>query len=116
MRVHYESSKVFGQGLTSLSLKSLKNDNIKVLKERIKKATDERFFAVAEALRRKVSIDEIHNLSKIDKFFLEKIQNIIHMEERLKEGLLTTELLKAAKSMQFPDKTIADLTGKKKRK
>lgn len=108
-----KAARSLEQGLTSLSLKSLKNDNIKVLKERIKKATDERFFAVAEALRRKVSIDEIHNLSKIDKFFLEKIQNIIHMEERLKEGLLTTELLKAAKSMQFPDKTIADLTGKK---
>ena len=110
-----KAARSLEQGLTSLSLKSLKNDNIKVLKERIKKATDERFFAVAEALRRKVSIDEIHNLSKIDKFFLEKIQNIIHMEERLKR-LAYNRTSKSSQSMQFPDKTIADLTGKKKRK
>ncbi|MDD4569301.1 MAG: carbamoyl-phosphate synthase large subunit [Tepidanaerobacteraceae bacterium] len=108
-----KAARSLEQGLTGLSLKSLKDDSLEIIKERITKATDERLFAVAEALRRKVNIDEIWALSKIDRLFLEKIQNLIHMENKLTRDVLTPELLKEAKAMQFPDSAIAALKGKK---
>ena len=66
---------------------------------------------MAEGFRREVSIDEIWNLSKIDRFFLEKIQNIVSMENKLMKEALSPQLLSKAKAMQFPDRLIADLTG-----
>jgi len=95
------------QGVIDFSLKGMKNLTSEELKEEIKNATDRRFFAIAEALRRGVSVDEIFELSKIDRFFLEKIQNIIEMEKRIKQEELSPGLLKRAKQMQFPDKVIA---------
>ncbi|MDI3480636.1 MAG: carbamoyl-phosphate synthase large subunit [Tepidanaerobacteraceae bacterium] len=97
------------QGVIDFSLKGMKNQPIEEIKKQIEKATDERFFAIAEALRRGVSVDEIYEMSKIDRFFLEKIENIIKMEERIKESDLSPELLKRAKQMQFPDRVIASL-------
>lgn len=97
------------QGVIDLSLKSMTNVGLAEIKEEIEKATDERFFAVAEALRRGVSVNEIYEMSKIDRFFLEKIDNIVKMEKRIKEEELSPELLRQAKQMQFPDKVIANL-------
>lgn len=71
---------------------------------------NERIFVVAEALRRGIEPEEINRITRIDLFFLYKIQNIIHMEKRLiKEGL-TEETLVAAKKIQIPDKVIAKLS------
>ncbi|MBC8141564.1 MAG: carbamoyl-phosphate synthase large subunit [Armatimonadetes bacterium] len=81
-------------------------------------ATDERLFAIAEAFRRGLMIEEVHQLSFFDPWFLVKIRNIVRMESRLREGaviVLTdegTELLREAKQFGFPDRVIADLTGK----
>ncbi|MDK2878334.1 MAG: carbamoyl-phosphate synthase large subunit [Thermoanaerobacteraceae bacterium] len=97
------------QGVIDLSLKNMTNVGLAEIKEEIEKATDERFFAIAEALRRGVSVNEIYEMSKIDRFFLEKIDNIVKMEKRIKEEELSTELLRQAKQMQFPDKVIANL-------
>jgi Carbamoylphosphate synthase large subunit (split gene in MJ) len=80
--------------------------------------TDERLFAVAEAFRRGLMVEEIAQLSNIDPWFLVKIRNIVLMEKRLSENaaLLDTDeaagLLDEAKRLGFPDRTIADLTGK----
>ncbi|RKL63782.1 carbamoyl-phosphate synthase large subunit [Thermoanaerobacteraceae bacterium SP2] len=97
------------QGVIDLSLKSMTNVGLAEIKEEIEKATDERFFAIAEALRRGVNVNEIYEMSKIDRFFLEKIDNIVKMEKRIKEEELSPELLRQAKQMQFPDKVIANL-------
>jgi len=100
------------QGIMGLSLKNLKDADIEALKDKIQNPTDERLYAVAEGLRRGLSVEEIEDLSKIDKFFLEKIKNIISMEEKLTKEELSPKLLKEAKAMQFPDKLISEITGK----
>jgi len=100
------------QGIMGLSLKNLKYADIEALKDKIQNPTDERLYAIAEGLRRGLSVEEIEDLSKIDKFFLEKIKNIISMEEKLTKEELSPRLLKEAKAMQFPDKLISEITGK----
>ena len=73
---------------------------------------DRRIFCIAEALRRGVSQDKIHEITKIDLWFIDKIQILVEMEQRLKTEELTVDLLKEAKRIEFPDHVIADLTGK----
>ena len=72
---------------------------------------DRRLFCIAEAIRRGYSLEEINAINQIDIWFLDKIANLVHMEQKLKKGPLTVELLKEAKRMEFPDKAIADYTG-----
>jgi carbamoyl-phosphate synthase large subunit len=73
---------------------------------------DRRIFCIAEALRRGVSQEKIHEITKIDLWFIDKIQILVEMEQRLKTEELTVDLLKEAKRIEFPDHVIADLTGK----
>ena len=82
------------------------------LLEYIKTGTDDRIFAIAELLRRKAGEDEIFSATKIDRFFIRKLRNIINLENELKENTLTTELLFEAKKTGFSDKIIAVLSGK----
>lgn len=80
-----------------------------LLEKRIRKAGDERLFYIAEALKRKISIETIHQWSKIDLFFLKKMEGIIKLEEKLKENINELELLKTAKQKGFTDKKLAEL-------
>ncbi len=73
---------------------------------------DRRIFKIAEALRRGVSYDDIHEITRIDKWFIDKLAILVEMEERLKNEPLTPELLKEAKRIEFPDHVIASLAGK----
>ena len=73
---------------------------------------DRRIWVIAEALRRNVSYDKIHEITKIDKWFIDKLAILVEMEKALKEQPLTVELLKEAKRIEFPDNVIAELTGK----
>ena len=73
---------------------------------------DERFFAIAEAFRRGMTVDEAHEITKIDEFFLRKIRHIVEIEKAIKEGPLTKELMKEAKKRGFCDEEIGLLTGK----
>ena len=98
-------------GVDSLDLPELKNFSNDELKELIREADDRRIFALAEALRREFTIDEIYDLCKVDKFFLHKIKNIVDMENKIKNENLDAELLSFAKKMGFSDKTIAKLRG-----
>ncbi|HHY42728.1 MAG TPA: carbamoyl-phosphate synthase large subunit [Thermoanaerobacterales bacterium] len=107
-----KAARSLEQGLVGFQLKGLKNADIDTIKSKISKATDERLFAIAEGLRRGLGLDELYELSKIDKAFIKNIQNIVNMEKRLTNEALSPKLLRAAKAMQFPDKLIADLTGK----
>ena len=67
---------------------------------------------IAEALRRGMDYDVIHDITKIDKWFIDKLAILVEMEQKLKSEPLTVELLKEAKRIEFPDKVIAELTGK----
>jgi carbamoyl-phosphate synthase large subunit len=100
------------QDVIDLSLKSMRKADLKEVKDKIVHVTDERLFAIAEAYRRGITIDEVYQLTDIDNFFLKKINNIIDMEKSLSEDELTPTLLQKAKRMQFPDKVIASLTKK----
>ena len=72
----------------------------------------EGFFVVAEAVRRGMSYDSIHDLTKIDPWFIDKIAILVEMEQALKSQPLTKELLAEAKRIEFPDTVIAKLSGK----
>ena len=60
--------------------------------------------------------DKIHEITKIDEWFIDKLAIIVEMEAALKNEPLTVELLKEAKRIEFPDKVIAELTGKIRRR
>ena len=73
---------------------------------------DRRIWVIAEALRHGMAYDVIHDITKIDKWFIDKLAILVEMEQTLKSEPLTVELLKEAKRIEFPDKVIAELTGK----
>ena len=68
---------------------------------------DERIYVVAEALRKGISVEKIHYITKIDTFFIEKIKNIVNVEKALAEHGLTEEVLRKAKRYSFTDSVIA---------
>ena len=83
------------------------------LKEELKRVDDRRIWVIAEALRRGFSYDLIHDITKIDIWFIDKLAILVEMEAALKTAGrdLTPELLKEAKRIEFPDNVIARLTG-----
>ena len=82
------------------------------LREQLKVVDDRRIWVIAEALRRQFTYDEIHEITSIDKWFIDKLAIIVEMENALKTEPLTIDLLKEAKRIEFPDNVIAELTGK----
>ena len=81
------------------------------LREYISQFRDDNLFAIAELLYRGVTVEEIHEITKITAFFLEAIKRIIDMEETLKVNKFNLETLKAAKVMGFSDKYVARMWG-----
>ena len=82
------------------------------LMEQLHVVDDRRIWVIAEALRRGVSYEKIHEITMIDNWFIDKIAILVEMEERLAKEELTVELLAEAKRIEFPDNVIARLTGK----
>ena len=82
------------------------------LMEQLAVVDDRRIWVMAEALRRGISYETIHDITKIDVWFIDKLAILVEMEQALREGELTPELLKEAKRMEFPDGVIARLTGR----
>ena len=85
--------------------------NAQELKERLKIVDDQRIYVIAEAIRKGVDYDTIHEITMIDHWFIDKIGILVEMEQALKKGPLTVELLKEAKRIEFPDTVISRLTG-----
>ena len=80
--------------------------------ERLHAVDDRRLFAVAEAIRRGFALEKIHTVTKIDMWFLNKLAALVQVEKRLAREPLTKDLLFRAKDFEFPDDTIAKITGK----
>ena len=103
------------KGLRSLEIGVKGLDRIEMtdaeLREELVNATDRRIFAIAEALRKGWSVEEVSDLAKWDTFYTRKIKNIVDMEARIQKGL-DADTLREAKYMGFSDETIADLAGK----
>ncbi len=81
--------------------------------DRLSVCDDRRIFCVYEALKRGITVEEIHNITMIDEWFLEKLKNIVNLENELRQGELTEELYVRAKNIGFLDKSIEEITGKK---
>ena len=84
--------------------------------EMLHRVDDRRIFVIAEALRRGISAEEIHDITKVDIWFIDKINNIVQEEKLLRETPeITKEMMQEAKRMEFPDKVIAQITGRKEK-
>ena len=81
------------------------------LLEKLQKVDDRRLWKIAEAIRRGVSYEAIHELTKIDIWFIDKIARLVKMEQTLKRKPLEEDVLREAKRMEFPDRVIAALAG-----
>ena len=83
------------------------------LKEQLHNVDDRRIWVIAEALRRGFDYELIHDITKIDIWFIDKLMILVEMENALKKAgkNLDAELLKEAKRIEFPDNVIARLTG-----
>ena len=85
--------------------------SVEELKERLKKVDDQRIYVIAEAIRKGIDYDTIHEITMVDHWFIDKIAIIVEMEQALAKGPLTPELLREAKRIEFPDTVISRLTG-----
>ena len=86
--------------------------NREELLERLKIVDDQRIYVIAEALRKGIDYDTIHEITMIDEWFIDKLAILVEMENALKEEPLTVDLLKEAKRLEFPDNVISRLTGR----
>ena len=86
--------------------------SVEELLERLKIVDDQRIYVIAEAIRKGISYEQIHDITKIDLWFIDKIAILTEMEHALETQPLTVNLLKEAKRIEFPDNVIARLTGK----
>ncbi|MCI7351149.1 MAG: carbamoyl-phosphate synthase large subunit [Ruminococcus sp.] len=100
-------------GLDSMNLKKLAKLSDEEIKAKISDTDDERSFVVFEALKRGISIDYIHDVTKIDKWFLSKLNNLVELEKLLADGELTEEKYDLAKRYGYLDSTIERMSGQK---
>ncbi len=100
------------QNIYSLDYGNYSELDTKEIRKKLHQVDDRRLFVIAEAIRRGVSQEEIHEITKIDLWFLDKIAILVEMEEKLKTKTLDGDLLKEAKRLEYPDSVIGKLTGK----
>ena len=100
-------------GLDSMNLKKLKKLSDEEIYNKIKDVDDERSFVVFEAIKRGVALEEIHDITKIDMWFLSKLKNLADLEAYLADGELTCEKYDLAKKYGYLDSTIERMSGQK---
>ena len=100
-------------GVDSLNMKKFEKLSDEEIKAKLDPADDERAFYVYEALKRGVTVDEIHDITMIDKWFLSKLMNLVELERWLADGELTEEKYDLAKRYGYLDSTIERISGKK---
>ena len=106
-------------GVNSLNLPAFEEESDDDIKRRVCESTDQRIFAIFQALKRQImSVDEINKITKIDKWFLAHLENLSKMENQFGQikssnGELSFEFYKQAKDFGYPDKVIEELCGVK---
>ena len=98
------------QNVYDLHIPEVDGLSLDELKVKLKDVDDHRIFVVAQALRQGMSEQEIHDITRIDCWFIDKIKHLTEVEQQLKTEPLTVELLKLAKRLEFPDQIIAKYT------
>jgi carbamoyl-phosphate synthase large subunit len=96
-------------GVFHFELNGAEDIDNELLEKRIRKAGDERLFYIAEALKRGLTIETLHHWSKIDLFFLKKMEGLIELEAKIAANPFEKEILMEAKQKGFTDKKIAEL-------
>ena len=99
------------QNVESLHLPVIDEMDDETLHKELYVVDDRRIFAIAEAMRRGTTLEEIADITAIDPWFLEGVLSLVQMEADLKKGMPDYETLLEAKRMGFTDKTIGDLCG-----
>jgi carbamoyl-phosphate synthase large subunit len=100
------------KAIRSLDIDSYGFDQTEFSEAQLRKATDERLFQVYSALKSGMSVEEIKSITQIDPFFLHKILNIVHWEEKInKENILLSQIMRKTKKMGFSDRKISQITG-----
>ncbi|MGN0609228.1 MAG: carbamoyl-phosphate synthase large subunit [Oscillospiraceae bacterium] len=100
-------------GLDTMNLKKLKGLSDEEIRNRLYNVDDERSFVVFEALKRGISIEDIHEITRIDNWFISKLKNLADLEEYLADGQLTEEKYDIAKRYGYLDSTIERISGQK---
>jgi carbamoyl-phosphate synthase large subunit len=98
---------------STMNYKKFVNSSKEELRAKLSEMTDERIFVVYAALKKGVSVDEIFNITKIDRWFLNKFKNLIAYEEKLATSKLTRELYDEGKRLGYLDKDIQAFSGQK---
>ncbi|MBE5752361.1 MAG: carbamoyl-phosphate synthase large subunit [Clostridiales bacterium] len=98
---------------STMNYKKFINTPKEELKAKLSEMTDERIFVVYAALKKGVSVDEVFNITKIDRWFLNKFKNLIAYEERLQTEKLTRALYDEGKRLGYLDKDIEAISGQK---
>lgn len=100
------------QNIYSLKYGKYNEMTLEEVVEELYKIDDRRLFAIAEAIRRGVTFEQIHDITKIDYWFIDKIAILVKHEQELATKPYSIELLKEAKRLGYPDRVISELTGK----
>ena len=100
-------------GLNDFNMPKFVEMDVEALRKKLHDCDDERIFCVYQALKKGISIDEVHQITMIDNWFLSRLYNLIEMEQTLAEGELTDEKYLRAKELGFLNKTIEALSGQK---
>ncbi len=100
-------------GLDTMNLKKLEKYSDDEIHDMLYTIDDERSFKVFEALKRGISVDEIHRITMIDKWFLSKLLNLVELERSLADGELTEEKYLLARKYGYLDSTIERISGQK---
>ncbi len=100
------------ENMDSFIMPGLQNLEKEEILEKLKDVDNDRIFVIAEAIRREISVDQIHEITTIDRFFIGSIYKIVRMENELKFNEMNTRMLLKAKKLGFTDKVIAKLSRK----
>ncbi len=100
------------ENMDSFIMPGLQNLEKEEILEKLKEVDNDRIFVIAEAIRREISVDQIHEITTIDRFFIGAIYKIVRMENELSVNEMNSRLLLKAKKLGFTDKVIAKLSGK----
>ncbi len=97
---------------SGLAPESLKEPGtLELIRQKLREPNSERLFHLTAAMNAGIDLDEIHQLTKIDPWFLHNLQQIVRLEEHLRQQPLTDDLLRLAKTYGFSDRRLAELTG-----
>ncbi|MBE6898102.1 MAG: carbamoyl-phosphate synthase large subunit [Ruminococcaceae bacterium] len=100
-------------GLNDFNMPKFVEMDVEALRKKLHDCDDERIFCVYQALKKGISIDEVHEITMIDNWFLSRLYNLIEMERNLADGELTEEKYLRAKELGFLNKTIEAFSGQK---